>query len=213
MFTGLIEVLCKVKSAISKGGGSMKISVDLGGLAQSCKEGDSISVSGVCLTIAGFQGNAASFDVSGETLSKSTIADRRAGFLVNIERSLAADGRFGGHFVLGHVDGVAKIKKIEKKDDFVDMTFSADKELIDNMIEKGSIEVDGVSLTISKLGKGDFTVALIPETLNRTTLGKSKTGDLVNIETDLIVKTIKRHLGQMIPSQGLTVEKLQELGF
>jgi riboflavin synthase len=213
MFTGLIEGLCKVKSAGRSGGGSMQVSIDLGGLSDGCKAGDSIAVSGVCLTIACLQGNIAAFDISGETLAKSTIESWRAGTLVNIERPLAADGRLGGHFVLGHVDGVAKVKKIEKKGDFVDMTFEADKEIIDNMIEKGSVAVDGVSLTISKLNKDGFTAALIPETLNRTTLGKAKTGDKINIETDLIVKTIKGHLEQLMPKQGLTIEKLRELGY
>jgi riboflavin synthase len=213
MFTGLIEGLCKVKSAGRAAGGSMKVSIDLGGLSEGCKTGDSITVSGVCLTVAGLQGSIAEFDISGETLAKSTIGGWRAGTLVNIERSLAADGRLGGHFVLGHADGTAAVKRIEKKGDFVDVMFTADKVIIDNMIEKGSVAVDGISLTISKLSKDDFTVALIPETLSRTTLGKAKTGDKVNIETDLIVKTIKGHLEQLMPKQGLTIEKLRELGY
>ena len=191
----------------------MRISVDLGRLAEGCKVGDSIAVSGVCLTIANLQAGAAAFDISGETLAKSTIGGWRSGSMVNIERPLAADGRLGGHFVLGHVDGTATVKKIEKNGDFVDMTFAADKVIIDNMIEKGSVAIDGISLTISELNKDTFTVALIPETLSRTTLGKAKAGDKVNIETDLIVKTIKKHLEQLLPKQVLTIEKLQELGF
>jgi riboflavin synthase len=122
-------------------------------------------------------------------------------------------GRFGGHFVLGHVDSVATVKKIDKKGEFSDMTFAAEKSLLDNMVAKGSVAVDGTSLTIAELNKDSFTVALIPETLNRTTLGKAKPGDKVNIETDLIVKTIKKHLEQILPKQDLTIEKLQNLGF
>jgi len=132
---------------------------------------------------------------------------------VNIELPLAANGHLGGHFVLGHVDGTAIIKKIEKKGDFCDMTFTADKEIIVNMLDKGSVAVDGISLTISKLDKAHFSVSLIPETLNRTTLGKVKSADKVNIETDLIVKTIKNHLEQLLSKENLTIEKLQELGF
>ncbi len=213
MFTGLIEGLCSVKSASRSGTGSMRISVDLGGLSEDCKTGDSIAVSGVCLTIAGLRGGIAAFDISSETISKSTIGSWQAGTFVNIERSIAADGRLGGHFVMGHIDGVAKVKKVVKKGDFVDMKFTAGKELIDNMIEKGSVAIDGISLTISELKNESFSVALIPETLNRSTLGKAAAGDEVNIETDLIVKIIKRHLEQLMPKQGLTIEKLLELGF
>jgi riboflavin synthase len=151
--------------------------------------------------------------VSGETIAKSTIGNLRTGSQVNIERALKADGRFGGHFVLGHVDGIATVRKIENKGEFSDMTFAADKNLLDNMIAKGSAAVDGISLTIAELNETSFTVALIPETIKRTTLGTAKPGDKVNIETDLIVKTIKKHLEQFAPKQDLTIEKLQNLGF
>jgi riboflavin synthase len=213
MFTGLIEGLCVVRSANRVGSDAMRFSVDLGSFADGCKVGDSIAVNGVCLTIASLEGNIAVFDVSGQTLAKSTIGGLRAGALVNIEWALKADGRFGGHFVLGHVDGIATVKKIEKRGQFADMTFAVGKELLDNMIEKGSVAVDGISLTIAELNKDSFTVALIPETLSRTTLGRAKVGDKVNIETDCIVKTIKKHLEQFLPRQDLTIEKLQELGF
>ncbi len=216
MFTGLIEGLCVVRSASRTGNAAMSLSVDLGKIAdtpQACKVGDSIAVNGACLTIAKIAGTTAVFDVSGETIAKSTIGSLRSGSQVNIERALAADGRFGGHFVLGHVDGTAVIKKIEKKGEFVDITFATEKSLLDNTVAKGSVAVDGISLTIAELNKTSFTVALIPETLSRTTLGKAKSGDKVNIETDLIVKTIKKHLEQFAPKQDLTIEKLQNLGF
>ena len=216
MFTGLIEGLCVVRSANRAGSAAMSLSVDLGKMVdtpQACRVGDSIAVNGVCLTIASLQGSVAVFDVSGQTIAKSTIGGLRVGSMVNIEWALKADGRFGGHFVLGHVDGTATIKTIVKKGQFSDMTFAADKGLLDNMIDKGSVAVDGISLTISQLNKDSFTVALIPETLTKTTLGKARVDDKVNIETDIIVKAIKKHLEQLIPKQDLTIEKLQELGF
>jgi len=213
MFTGLIEGLCVVRSASRTGAGAMRLSVDLDSLSDNCSVGDSIAVNGVCLTIAKITGSVAVFDVSGETIAKSTIGSLRTGSQVNIERALKADGRFGGHFVLGHVDGIATIKKIEKKGEFVDITFAVEKNLLDNMVVKGSAAVDGISLTVAELNKDSFTVALIPETIKRTTLGTAKPGDKVNIETDLIVKTIRKHLEQILPKQDLTIEKLQNLGF
>jgi riboflavin synthase len=216
MFTGLIEGLCVVRSASRTGNAAMSLSVDLGKIAdtpQACKVGDSIAINGVCLTAAKITGSVAVFDVSGETIAKSTIGNLRTGSQVNIERALKADGRFGGHFVLGHVDGTATIKKIEKKGEFANITFAVEKNLLDNIVVKGSVAVDGISLTIAELNKDSFSVALIPETLGRTTLGRAKVGDKVNIETDLIVKTIKKHLEQILPKQDFTVEKLQSLGF
>jgi riboflavin synthase len=212
MFTGIIEAICTVKTAVVSAG-AMKLTVDLAAPARGCKTGDSIAVNGVCLTITKITGTIVDFDISGETLAKTTLGSLRAGAFVNIERALAADGRFGGHFVLGHINGTATIKSIEKKGQFSNMTFAADKELLDNMIGKGSVAVDGISLTVAKLNKDSFTVALIPETLNRTILGKAKLGDKVNIETDCIVKAVKKHLEQILPKQDLTIEKLQELGF
>ena len=214
MFTGIIEGLGEVKlSTGSADTGPLQLKIELGQLAEGCKAGDSLSVNGVCLTVTGLQNTAASFDVGGETLSKSNLDRLRSGSKVNIERSLKADSRFGGHFVLGHTDGTATIKKIERKGRFADMTFAADKELLDNMIPKGSVAVDGISLTIAKLDDNGFTVALIPETLKNTTLGFAKAGDKVNIETDVIIRTIKKYVEKLLPTEGLTVEKLKNLGF
>jgi len=137
----------------------------------------------------------------------------RAGSKVNIERSLKADSRFGGHFVLGHTDCTATIRKIERKGQFADMTFTADKKLLDNMIPKGSVAVDGISLTIAKLDDNGFIIALIPQTLKSTTLGAAKVGDKVNIETDVIIKTIKKYVEKFLPTEALSVDKLKNLGF
>jgi len=213
MFTGLIETTCKVKS-ISQLAESMVLTIDLGALAGECKTGDSIAVNGACLTVAGLQGSLASFDVSAETLTKSNLGKLKPSSEVNIERSLKASDRFGGHFVLGHIDGTAIIDTIDKSGKFANIKFAAEPNLLDAIVIKGSVAVDGISLTIAAVESSGFGVSVIPETLKRTTLGKAKIGDCVNIETDIIVKTIKRQLDEILPKkQGLTAEKLRELGY
>ena len=213
MFTGLIEAVCKVRS-VRRSGRSMLLTIDLGNLADECKTGDSISVNGVCLTITKFEGGAAAFDVSGETLAKSTMDKLGPSSQVNIERAVKATDRFGGHFVQGHIDGTAIVQAIDKQGQFAEMKFAAEPELLDSMVVKGSVAVDGISLTIAGIEKNSFSVALIPETLNKTTLVKVKIGDIVNIETDIIVKTIKKQLEKILPqTQPLTAEKLKGLGF
>lgn len=213
MFTGLIEAVCPVKSVVRRGGG-LELGVDLGERSDESKVGDSVSINGVCLTVAGHEGQAVRFDVSGETLSRSTLGRLRPGSKVNVELAMKAGARFGGHIVQGHVDGVATIKSIERKGRFADMRFTAGAEMLGHMVVKGSVAVDGTSLTIVDLDEGGFDVTLIPQTLERTTLGAAKVGDAVNIETDVIVKTVKRQLERILPSEGrLTVERLKELGF
>ena len=213
MFTGLIEKICLVRD-IRRSAESMLLTIDLGQLAAKSKTGDSIAVSGACLTIAGLRGNLASFDVSVETLAKSMLGKLKSGSAVNIERPLKADERFGGHFVLGHVDGTARVESIKKQGEFIDIKFTAGTELLDGIVLKGSVAVDGISLTIAAIEQNGFSVSIIPETLKRTTLGKAKIGDIVNIETDIIVKTIKRQLDEILPKkQSLTAEKLRQLGY
>jgi len=213
MFTGIIESICSVKS-VSRSAGAMMLTIDLAELVAGCKIGDSVAVSGVCLTITRLDGKSAVFDVSGETLSKSTLGKLTILSQVNIERAMKAGGRFGGHFVLGHIDGTAAIKKVDRHGDFTDITFSAERNLLGQMVVKGSVAVDGISLTIASMGDTGFTVAVIPETLKKTIIGKAKAGDIVNIETDVIIKTVKRQLDSILPKeQKLTVEKLKQLGF
>lgn len=213
MFTGLIETICTVKS-VTRVGETMVLTIDLAELAGESSTGDSIAVNGACLTIAKLQGSLASFDVSGETLAKSTLGGLKPSMEVNIERSLPANGRFGGHFVLGHVDGTATIKAKDKSGEFADIKFAATTELLEAMVVKGSVAVDGISLTIAGMDTNSFSVSVIPETLNRTTLGRAKIGDFVNIETDIIIKTVKRQLDKILPKkQTLTAEKLRELGY
>lgn len=216
MFTGIIEKICSVKS-VSRSSGSMLLTIDLGELADGSKIGDSIAINGVCLTIAGFELRFAKFDISSETLAKSTLANIQPSSQVNAERAMKATDRFGGHFVFGHIDGTAKIKSIDKHGEYADMMFSAEPDLLDQMVTKGSVAVDGISLTIASTDKTGFSVAVIPETLKRTTLSRAKNGDSVNIETDIIVKTIRKQLesalGGLSEGQPLTIEKLKQSGF
>ena len=213
MFTGLIEAVCIVKT-VRRTGRTMLLSVDLGNLADDCKISDSIAVNGVCLTITKLSGSVADFDVSAETITKSTLEVLKPSSEVNIERAVKADGRFGGHFVLGHIDGTAVVKAVDKQAQFAEIKFAAESELLDSMVLKGSVAVDGISLTVAGIDKDVFSVAIIPETLNKTTLAKVKINDKVNIETDIIVKTIKKQLDKILPqTQPLTAEKLKGLGF
>ncbi|MBN2271220.1 MAG: riboflavin synthase [Sedimentisphaerales bacterium] len=213
MFTGLIQAICTVKSA-RPAQGAMLLAVDLGELARDAKIGDSIAINGVCLTISQISGSCAEFEVSSETLAKSTIGGLKPQSKVNLESALKPTDRFGGHFVLGHIDGTATVRAVERQGQFADIKFAGGSELLSQMVVKGSVAVDGVSLTIAAMDRTTFTVAVIPQTLKATTLGTAKPGDLVNIETDIIVKAIKKQLENILPQGGaLTAEKLRELGF
>jgi riboflavin synthase len=213
MFTGIIESIGTVK-AIRQGSGGKVISVDLGKLAEGTKHGDSVAVNGVCLTVSKLSGTAVEFNVSAETLSRTGINNLTVSAKVNLERAMSAGGRFGGHIVQGHIDGVATVKSIERKGEFSELVFSADKDLLDEMVVKGSVAVDGISLTVSKMDERGFGISVIPTTLQETTLGTAKTGDVVNIETDILIKAVKKQLKKMLPEKGgLTEGKLKEYGF
>jgi len=191
-----------------------RLTIDLLALAKQMKTGDSVAVNGVCLTVAKLEGPAAAFDISPETLNKTNFGLLKAGSTVNVELPLRPNDRLGGHFVLGHIDATATVKNIEKTGDFTTMTFAADATLLEQLIPKGSVAVDGISLTVARLDQSTFTVALIPQTLKNTTLGNAKLGQKVNIEIDIITKSVKRYLEAIFPGQDkLTVEKLQQLGF
>lgn len=213
MFTGIIESICTVKTARPSRGG-MLLELDLCSLAADAKLGDSIAVNGACLTITKLAGQIAGFDISSETLEKSTLSSLRSGSKVNAERAMRADGRFGGHIVQGHIDATGKIKKIEKKGDFWQFVFESPKEIQDFLIPKGSIAVDGVSLTIADIEKNNFDVAIIPATFGSTIFKNYKVGDLVNIETDIICRIVKKQLENILPTKSnLRIDKLKEMGF
>jgi riboflavin synthase len=215
MFTGLVEAICTVKSIQpSASAGSMLLKADIKELAEDARIGDSIAINGICLTVSALSGTIADFDVSSETVARSTLGKLSTGKLVNAERAMKASDRFGGHFVQGHVDGTASIRGKTIKGEFASFEFSADAGIIDQLIEKGSVSIDGISLTIAKLGTESFTIEVIPQTIKKTTLQNARAGDVVNIEIDILTKIVKNRLDKILPQkQGLTVEKLKELGF
>ena len=213
MFTGIIESICTIKAARPAKGGAL-LEVDLGALADDAKLGDSIAVNGACLTITKLLARTAQFDVSAETLEKSTLGSLRPGSKVNTERAMASDGRFGGHIVQGHVDATATIKTIERRGDFYQLKFAADNSVLEYIVSKASVAIDGISLTVSDLDRDSFAVTVIPTTWDKTILHLAKIGDKVNIETDIIAKMVKKQMEKMLESKSsLTAAKLKELGF
>jgi len=213
MFTGLIEVVCSVKSVRSRSAG-LVLQIEAPRLADDIKIGESIAVNGACLTVTEVGAGLISFDISGQTLQKTNLGQLRTGSKVNIERALKADGRFGGHIVQGHVDGVARIKAILVKGGFWDIRFVADQQIVSYMLPQGSVAVDGISLTVADMGKDWFSAVIIPATLENTTLGSAKVSDKVNIEADIISKLVRLRLGEILPAgQPLTSEKLRKMGF
>jgi riboflavin synthase len=211
MFTGIVERTGTITGTTPTAAGR-RLRVDIGPLAAECKLGDSICISGVCLTVADISGSSVDFDVIKETLDRTTLGRKCPGDRVNLERSLRAGDRLDGHFVQGHVEGTATVSHIEKSPGEHALWLTAPDELLPYVIPKGSITVEGVSLTIAAIDRPDFSVALIPTTLDRTTLGELSRGDVVNIETDIIVRTIIHTVGQITDAAGLRFESLQRAG-
>ena len=201
MFTGLVEGMGVLRANWPAPGGR-RLEADLGPLAEGVRAGDSICVQGVCLTVAGLQGSVAAFDLSGETLDRSRFAGLEVGRKVNLERSLRLGDRLGGHFLTGHVDGTGRLLAAAPSGGFLEQRFSAPPALLPLVVEKGSVGVDGVSLTVSRLHDDGFSVALIPETLARTTLGTLQLGEAVHLEADLLAKHVARLLAVRAAARG-----------
>jgi len=210
MFTGIIQDVGEI-DRIERAGGAASIWIKTGLDTSDFLYGESISVSGVCLTLTEVRGNRFRVDVSSETLARSSLDKATPGARVNLERALRAGDRFGGHFVLGHVDGMARVKKIRTEGDYVRMELDADREIMKYMVPKGSVAVDGVSLTVNEVRPGGFSMMLIPTTLKETTLTFRKPGDTVNIEADIIGKYIENFLAAR--TGGITLDKLKEEGW
>jgi riboflavin synthase len=183
--------------------------VDLGPLAEGTKLGDSIAINGVCLTVAALDGARASFDAVGETIARTNLAALSQGQKVNVERSLRVGDRLSGHFVAGHVDAVGTIRSKEKLPTQTVLRVAAPPEVTRLMAAKGSVAVDGVSLTLVDVARDALAVALIPFTLAETTLGTKGPGDAVNIEVDILARYVARQLG----GEGLSEQALREHGF
>lgn len=205
MFTGIVEELGRIRK-IQKGRSSAVLEIEARKVLEGTRVGDSICVSGVCLTVTSLEGGRFTADVMHETLNRSALQNARPGSLVNLERAMAADGRFGGHIVAGHVDGTGRIRGIERDDNAVWYTIGAGDEILRYVVEKGSIAIDGISLTVAKVGEGWFSISAIPHTIRETTLQAKHQGDLVNLENDVIGKYVEKLLG-LAPAGEQTGEK------
>ena len=194
MFTGLVEGLGRV-FALTPDAVSLTLHIeapaDLTGV-ETVRLGDSVALNGCCLTVVAIEGTTWSFQAGSETLSRTNLGQLNVGDVVNVERSLLVGARLGGHFVQGHVDAIGQVEAIDREGEWVFMTFRVPSALTRQMVEKGSINVDGVSLTLVKVTAETFQIALIPHTLQVTTLGRRAIGDPVNIETDILGTYIEK---------------------
>lgn len=200
MFTGLVEARGTV-CAMHPAGDAARLTVEAPpALVDSARLGDSLAINGCCLTIVAIEENRLAFDAGSETLSRTNLGGLRPGDGVNLERPLAADGRLGGHFVQGHVDGTGTVDRIDRAGEWVTMWFRVPPPLARQMVSKGSVAVDGISLTLVDVESDRFSVALIPHTLEVTTLGTRAIGDRVNVETDILGKYVEKMLA--VPIDG-----------
>ncbi|MBM4761919.1 riboflavin synthase [Bacillus sp. B15-48] len=215
MFTGIIEEI-GTYTGIRKSGSMYEISIDAVKVLKDVHLGDSIAINGVCLTVTSFTSGNFTADVMPETLKATNIGDLKPGSRVNLERAMAAGGRFGGHFVSGHVDGSGKIIRKERVENAVYYDIEVAEELAKTMMLKGSVTVDGTSLTIFGVSEQTFTISLIPHTMSETIIGEKQVGDMVNIECDMIGKYVHHILngtGQQQKNPTLTKSFLEENGF
>ena len=194
MFTGIVEEVGHV-AAVERRGGSAVLSVRCRTVVEDAKQGDSIAVNGVCLTVTEFLADGGfTADLMGETLDRTALGRLAAGSPVNLERAMRADARLGGHIVQGHVDGVAEVIAVTNQGEWTEMVFSLPESMAPYLVEKGSIAVDGTSLTVMRVDDDAFAVGLIPHTLDVTVLGVRKPGDHVNLEADILAKHVERFL-------------------
>ena len=193
MFTGLIEEIGTVEQ-IKRGQHSAVLTIRAQKVLEDTKVGDSIAVNGICLTVTALLPGRFSADVMHETLNRSSLAKLTLGSRVNLERAMQANGRFGGHIVAGHVDGVGKILRIRRDDTAIWYTIQAGPKIMRYIVEKGSVTIDGISLTVAKTAQADFSISAIPHTVSQTVLQERAEGDLVNLETDIIGKYVEKLL-------------------
>lgn len=214
MFTGLVEEVGTVER-IQRGRQSAVLHLRAQAVLAGMKLGDSIAVNGVCLTVISFHTGGFAADVMHETLDRSALTKLRSGSRVNLERAMAADGRFGGHIVAGHVDGTGRITRLQKDDNAIWYTIQPPPGLLRYVVEKGSIAVDGVSLTVAQVDQTCFSISAIPHTVASTVLRERGPGDLVNLECDIIGKYVEKLLqpvSSRAPAGGLTRDFLARNG-
>ncbi len=225
IFTGIVEETGKIES-VANGNKSAIITIIADKVLKGTKIGDSIAVNGVCLTVTSISGNKFTADVMAETIRRSSLGTLKHGSKVNLERAMAADGRFGGHIVSGHIDGTGTICSLEREDNAVWVEIETPDKLLKYIVEKGSIAIDGISLTVARLTDDSFSVSVIPHTGEETTLLAKKPGDIVNLENDIVGKYVERlmnfNTSQKSPSDNktatstksnITMDFLTENGF
>lgn len=218
LFTGIVEEIGKIKK-IDKGTSSCRLSIEADKVLSGSNIGDSIAVNGVCLTVTEMTGNLFTADIMPETLRRSNLGNLSSGSYVNLERAMAANGRFGGHIVSGHIDGTGIIREFKREDNAVWVTVDCDSRLLKYIIEKGSITIDGISLTVAFVDNTCFKVSIIPHTAGETTLLKHHKGDIVNLENDIIGKYVEKLLScrtddlQLEKQSGIDMNFLAENGF
>ena len=217
MFTGLIEGTGKVVKIESRGK-DMRLSIEASFELEGLHKGESVAVDGVCLTVVFWEGRTFTVDVSQETLTRSTTGQRRLGDEVNLERALKLGDRLGGHLVNGHVDGRSRVTSLKKRGDSLIFEFEVDQGLARYLVEKGSVAVNGVSLTVNRCTEKTFQVNIVPHTAQVTTIGNLKVGDEVNIEVDIIAKYVERLVrseqrNNSVMPEGVDREFLAKHGF
>lgn len=220
MFTGIVEEKGKIRRVVS-GSVSGSIEIKAKKVLEGTQLGDSIAVNGVCLTVTGMSGDAFTADVMAETLRRTNLGQLGIGASVNLERAMAADGRFGGHIVSGHIDGTGTVRSLKPEGNAVWVTIEAPTEILNLIVEKGSICIDGISLTVAYVDASVFKVSIIPHTGEETTLLSRKPGDIVNLENDVVGKYVEKLLGiYRAPAEPakpkeskITLEYLMENGF
>lgn len=218
MFTGIVEETGRIKR-IEVNGNSGRIAICAKKVLEGTRVGDSIVVNGICLTATSLQEDGFTADVMAETFRRNSLGECRVGDAVNLERAMAANGRFGGHIVSGHIDGTGRISSLKREENAVWVTIRTTPEILRLIVEKGSICIDGISLTVAAVGALDFQVSVIPHTGEETTLLKKKPGSLVNLENNMVGKYVQKLLGiepeqkNAEHSSGITMDFLKEYGF
>lgn len=210
MFTGIVEEMGVVRR-LSETPNRCELELTASKVLEGTQIGDSIAVNGVCLTVIRMGSDGFTADVMPETLRRSNLGALKPGSAVNLERAMAANGRFGGHIVAGHIDGTGKIRSMQPEGNAVLVTIAASPDVLRYVVEKGSIAIDGISLTVAMVTHSDFTVSLIPHTGEETTLLRHRPGEMVNLETDVIGKYVEKLMQPK--GGGVTVELLRENGF
>jgi riboflavin synthase len=212
MFTGIIEELGTIK-AVNKGRESATLEIGAEKVVEGLNLGDSVAVNGVCLTVVRFDRTGFSAEVMAETLRKSNLGKLKSGDRVNLERAMRLGDRLGGHLVAGHVDATGTIKSTAREDIATVFTVEAPEEILRYVIEKGSVAIDGISLTVVDYDKKSFRVSIIPHTASQTTLGFKKSGDTVNLEADMLAKFVERLLEVRAGKEGIDKDFLGRHGF